>query len=90
MDQELLTKLFDMHIKECDGRDQRNTKSIEEIKGMFKGIWDAQDQMRDDNTRENNEMRRDITNLQVRFALALGGLIVIGKLIDYLLPMVHR
>lgn len=74
MDFEALKQMFEMHIKECDGRDLRNAKSFDEIKGMFKGIWDAQDKMGD-----------KVANLQIRAAIALGGLIVVGKALDYFL-----
>lgn len=79
IDNEALKQMFNMHIKECDGRDERNSKAIDEIKGMFKGIWDAQD-----------EMRRTVTNMQIRAALFLGGLIVLGKAFDYIFMWVHK
>lgn len=79
MDFDSLKQMFDMHIKECDSRDERNSLAITEIKGMFKGIWDAQD-----------DMREKVTNIQVRMALALGGLIVVGKALDYFIAWVHK
>lgn len=72
METESLHQIIEMHIKECDGRDARNASNFSEIKGMFKGIWDAQDKMQD-----------AVAKLQVRGGLALGGIIVIGKLLDY-------
>jgi hypothetical protein len=79
MDMDSLQKIIEMHIKECDNRDERNVKSIDKIETMFKGIWDAHD-----------EMRKVVTNLQIRAGLALGGLIVIGKFVDYYLALGHK
>jgi len=74
MDMDSLKQMFDMHIKECDARDTRNVKSIDEFKGMVKGIWDSQD-----------EMRESITKLQIRIAQGLTALILFGKAVDYYL-----
>ena len=78
MDADSLQAMFEMHIKECDGRDARNTAAINKMEGMFKGIWDAQDKMSDEHKNVTNSLRADITTLQIRAALALGGLIVVG------------
>jgi len=79
MDTDSLKEMFEMHIKECDGRDVRNSAAVTEIKSMFKGIWDAQD-----------DMRKMVTNMQIRASIALGGLIVGGKVLDYFLEWVHK
>lgn len=79
MDFDTLKQMFDMHIKECDGRDAKNVKTFDEIKGMFKGIWDAQD-----------SMSQKVTNLQIRLAWMLGGLIAAGKVLDYFIQWYHK
>ncbi len=71
MDIESLRDMFNMHIKECDDRDQRNAEAVKDIKSMFKGIWDAQDKMRD-----------GIVALQIKIATFLGGFMVVIKIIE--------
>jgi len=85
MDIDALKQLFDMHIKECDQRDVRNTKSFDSITGMVKGIWDAMDKNRDTDKSDKDAMKKDITNLQIRLALGLGGLIMVSKAVDWAL-----
>lgn len=72
MEIETLNAIISAHIRECDGRDVRNADAIKEVKEMFKGIWDAQ-----------NKMRKDVTALYIKGAMGLGGIMVIGKLLDY-------
>lgn len=76
MDMDSLNTIISMHIKECDSRDARTAEAFKEIKIMFKGLWDAHD-----------EMRKIVTNLQIKAALVLGGLMVLGKILDYFFVM---
>lgn len=69
---ETLDTMMKMHIKECDSRDERNTEAMREIKEMFKGIWNAHD-----------EMRNIVTSLQIKAAVAVCVMIGIGKVLDY-------
>lgn len=79
MDMDSLKQMFEMHIKECDKRDERNIKTNDRIETLFKGIWDAHD-----------EMKQTVTNLQMRIAMGIGALIVIGKGIDYYFLTIHK
>lgn len=79
MDFDSLKNMFEMHIKECDGRDARNSKSFDEIKSMFKGIWDAQD-----------KTSEKLTNLQIKFGVGIVTLILIGKALDYYIAWFHK
>ncbi|CAN5265128.1 hypothetical protein BH10PLA2_BH10PLA2_00810 [soil metagenome] len=79
MDNDSLGEIIKMHIKECDARDERNTRAISEIKGMFSGIWNAHD-----------EMRKALTSLQIRAAFAVGAVMVAGKVFDYAVAWLHQ
>lgn len=72
MDSDALFKMFEMHIKECDGRDNRNVSATNEIKNMIKGLWDAHD-----------DMRRTVTSLQIKLAVGIGMFVAAGKILDY-------
>lgn len=75
---DVLSKMFDMHIQHCKERDELSKSNYKEIRDMFKGIWDAHD-----------EMRKTVTSLQIRAALAVGGLIVLLKVADYVIAILH-
>ena len=77
MDIDSLKQMFDMHIKECDQRDERNSNAIVEMKDLVKGVWDSQD-----------KMQESITKLYIRGAMILGGLIVLGRIMDWIAPLI--
>lgn len=83
VDFDSLKQLFDMHIKECDARDVRNAKSFESMTSMVKGIWDTMDNNKEADSKERAAMKNDITNINLRIAYALGGLVVILWLLDH-------
>ena len=76
MDMDSLKQMFDMHIKECDNRDERNVKTFEKMENLVKGVWDAQD-----------KMQESIGRLYVRGSMIIGGLIVVSRALDWAAPM---
>lgn len=89
MDMDTLKQMFDMHIRECEGRDTRATANFTEIKNMFKGIWDTMDKNRDDDKTEKAVLADRMRNLEVRGALFFGGLIALSKAFDWIF-MLHK
>ena len=96
MEMETLKSMFEMHIRECDGRDARNEKARDEVRNMFKGIWDTLDTDRagakldrEEDQKDREAIKDDLKKLELRAAFFFGGIIALSKVFDYMF-MLHK
>lgn len=77
------------HISECDKRDSRNEKIFKEIRDGLSEADTKSESRIAALTVKHEEMRGEVNKIQVRIGMALGALLLLGKVLDVVLSIKH-